>query len=216
LLSVFDEYLADEYEDVKLLGVFTVAGAAWAATKDVSTIDGLQGTKMVPYAAMTQPIIEAMGAVPVQMPVTEMYTGLSTGTIDATTVGYSNMTPPWNFWDVSSHLVENVPVQFAVFFVVMNKERYEGLSDEHRAIVDELAGEMFSMKGAEAFHTVETNAFGMLDGAEQMDGVTRISASDEERAKMDAAVAEGLEAIFADYASRGIENAEAIYNAINQ
>ncbi|MEN8660740.1 MAG: TRAP transporter substrate-binding protein [Marivita sp.] len=215
LLSVYEDHLADEYGDVKQLGVFTVAGAAWAATKDVSTLDGLSGAKMVPYAAMTTPIIEALGATPVQMPVTEMYTGLSTGTIDATTVGYSNMTPPWNFWDVSSHLVENVPVQFAVFFVVMNKERYMGLSDEHRAIIDDLAGEPFSLKGAEAFTAVETRAFGMLDGADQMANVTRISVSDDERAKMDAAVNQGLDAIFADYESRGIADARAIYDAIN-
>jgi TRAP-type C4-dicarboxylate transport system substrate-binding protein len=198
-----------------VLGVFTVAGAAWAANKDVSTMDGLSGAKMVPYAAMTSPIIEAMGATPVQMPVTEMYTGLSTGTIDAATVGFSNMTPPWNFWDASSHLVENVPVQFAVFFVVMNKERYIELSDEHRAIIDELAGETFSMKGAEAFTFVEDRAYGMLDGAEQMANVTRIKVSDDERAKMDAAVSTGLDAIFADYEGRGIADARAIYDAMN-
>lgn len=215
LLSVYEEHLADEYSDVKLLGVFTVAGAAWAATQDVSTLDGLSGAKMVPYAAMTTPIIEALGATPVQMPVTEMYTSLSTGTIDATTVGYSNMTPPWNFWDVSSHLVENVPVQFAVFFVVMNKERYMDLSDAHRAIIDELAGEAFSLKGAEAFTAVETRALGMLEGADQMANVTRISVSDDERVKMDEAVAKGLAAIFADYEGRGIADARAIYNAIN-
>ena len=34
-------------------------------------------------------------------------------------------------------------------------------------------------------------------------------------ARMDAAVAEGLKAIFADYANRDIDNAEEIYNAIN-
>ena len=215
LLSVFEEHLADEYEDVKLLGVFTVAGAAWAATKDVSTLAGLSGAKMVPYAAMTTPIIEALGATPVQMPVTEMYTSLSTGTIDATTVGYSNMTPPWNFWDVSSHLVENVPVQFAVFFVVMNKERYMDLSDAHRAIIDDLAGEAFSRKGAEAFTAVETRALGMLEGADQMANVTRVSVSDAERARMDAAVSQGLDAIFADYERRGIADARAIYDAIN-
>ena len=215
LLSVFDDHLADEYGDVRVLGVFTVAGAAWAANKDVSTMDGLSGAKMVPYAAMTSPIIEAMGATPVQMPVTEMYTGLSTGTIDAATVGFSNMTPPWNFWDASSHLVENVPVQFAVFFVVMNKERYIELSDEHRAIIDELAGETFSMKGAEAFTFVEDRAYGMLDGAEQMANVTRIKVSDDERAKMDAAVSTGLDAIFADYEGRGIADARAIYDAMN-
>jgi len=33
------------------------------------------------------------------------------------------------------------PATFAVFFVAMNKERYQELSDEHRAIIDEIAGE---------------------------------------------------------------------------
>jgi len=216
LLAVYDEHLADEYEDVKVLGIFTVAGDSWAATRDVSTLEGLAGAKIVPYAAMTTPIFEAMGATPVQMPVTEMYTGLSTGTIDAATTAFSNMTPPWNFWDVSSHLVENVPVQFAVFFVVMNKERYMGLSDDHRAIIDELAGEVFSRKGAESFHRVDTAAYELMATAPEMDKVTRVNVTDEERARMDAAVAEGLEAIFADYESRGITDARAIYDAINQ
>jgi len=43
-----------------------------------------------------------------------------------------------------------------------------------------------------------------------------VEVSAEERAKMDAAVAEGMKAIFADYAARGIDDAEEIYNAINQ
>ncbi|CAJ1369762.1 unnamed protein product [Effrenium voratum] len=216
LLSVYDEHLADEYEDVKLLGVFTVAGNAWAATGDYSTLASLAGTKMVPYAAMTTPLVEALGAVPVQMPVTEMYTGLSTGTIDSTTATYNNMTPPWNFWDVSSHFIENVPVQFAVFFVAMNKERYLELSDEHRAIIDDLAGETFSMMGARSFHGADERSLEIMKSAPQMEKVSWVSVADEEREKMDAAVAEGMKAIFADYADRGIDNAEDIYNAINK
>ena len=50
ILNAFDEHLADEYNDVKLLGIFTVAGDAWAATKDLSTLDGISGSKIVPFA----------------------------------------------------------------------------------------------------------------------------------------------------------------------
>ena len=215
LLRVYEEHLTQEYEEVHVLGLFTVAGTAWAATRDISTLDGLSGSKMVPFAAMTTPIVESLGAVPVQMPVTEMYTGLSTGTIDAATAGYSNMTPPWNFWDVSDYFVENIPVQFAVFFVVMNRERYEGLSPEHRAIIDELSGETFSMMGAQSFQQTEDAAQALMQGATQMAGVTRIEVSPEERALMDAAVADGLETIFADLESRGVTDARAVYEAMN-
>lgn len=209
----FDEYFADEFADVKVLAVGTVAGNLLAATRDVSTMEGLKGAKLVPYAAMTTPIVEALGAVPVQMPVSEMYTGLSTGTIDATTASYNNMTPPWNFWDVATHVAENVPVSFAVTFAVMNKERYMGLSDEHRAIIDELAGLPMSLKLAESFDGADARSKEMIAQANKdWDWVV---VSDEERAKMDAAVAEGLEVIFADYESRGIANAREIYEALN-
>lgn len=210
----FEEHLSDEYSDVKVLAIGTVAGSLIAATRDVSTMEGLKGAKLVPFAAMTSPIVEALGAVPVQMPVTEMYTGLSTGTIDATTASYNNMTPPWNFWDVAGYVVDNVPVSFAVTYAVMNKERYLSLSNEHRAIVDELAGTAMSLKLAESFDGADERSKQMMAGADK--NYEFIVVSDEERAKMDAAVAEGLEKVFADYESRGIANAREIYKALNQ
>lgn len=202
---------------MKLLGIFTVAGDAWAATKDLSTLDGLTGAKVVPFAAMTSPIFEAWGAVPVQMPVTEMYTGLSSGTIDGTSISASQMTPPWNFGEVASHYIDNIPVSFAVFFVAMNKERYMSLSDAHRAIIDDLAGEQVSVMGAQSFRNDSLRGIkAHADGAAQVKDVSFVSISAEERAKMDALTAEALQAIFADYASNGIENAEEIHNALNQ
>lgn len=215
ILAVYDRYLADEFKDVKVIGLTTAAGVAIAATRDVSTMAGLKGAKVVPFAAMTTPIVEAMGAVPVQMPVTEMYTGLSTGTIDGAYGTYNNMTPPWNFWDVATHFVTNVPVQHQVIFVVMNKERYMGLSAEHRKIIDDLSGEAASMKLAESFESADRRSIKIMDETSGKN-YKLVKVSSSERAKMDAAVAKGLESIFADYASRGINNAEEIYNAINQ
>lgn len=213
--NIFDKHLADEYEDVKVLAVGTVAGNLLAATRDVSTMKGLQGAKIVPFAAMTTPIVKALGAVPIQMPVTEMYTGLSTGTIDATTSSYNNITPPWNFWDVSTHIVENVPTTFAVTYAVMNKERYMGLSDEHRAIIDEVAGLPMSLELAKSFDGADERSKKLISKASGK-GYQWLVVSDEERAKMDAAVAIGLEAIFADYEARGIGNVRDIYKALNQ
>ena len=212
--EVFDEHLADEYDEVKVLAVGTVAGNLFAATRDVSTMEGLKGAKLVPFAAMTTPIVDALGAVPVQMPVTEMYTGLSTGTIDATTASYNNITPPWNFWDVSTYVVENVPTTFAVTYALMNKERYMGLSDEHRAIIDELAGLPMSLELARSFDGADDRSKRMIAEADK--GYRWIVVSDEERAKMDAAVQNGLQTIFADYESNGITNAREIYEALNR
>ena len=43
-----------------------------------------------------------------------------------------------------------------------------------------------------------------------------IVTSDRERAKMEAAAAAGMEAIYSDYADRGIQNAQTIYEALNK
>lgn len=213
--KVYDKYLADEYKDVKVLALGTVAGNLFAATRDVSTMEGMKGAKIVPFAAMTAPIIEALGAVPVQMPVTEMYTGLSTGTIDATTASFNNITQPWNFGDVSKYVVENVPTSFAVTFAVMNKERYMSLSDEHRAIIDELAGLPMSLELAKSFDGADEVSKKII--AEPTEKPYQwLVVSAEERAKMDAAVAKGLEAIFEDYESRGISEVRDIYKALNE
>ena len=216
LWDAYEAHLADEYEDVKLIALMTVAGNVISSTRDLSTLEAYEGTKLVPYAAMTQPILESIGAVPVQMPITDVYTGLSTGTIDAAYTSYSNITPPWNFWDVTPYFVENVPVHFAVLFVVMNKERYEGLSDEHRALIDSLSGRVLSMKGAESFDLADTlSKEQMAATPDKMKNSQVVRMSDEERARVVEASQAGLQAIFEDYRSKGIEDPEAVYQALN-
>ena len=44
----------------------------------------------------------------------------------------------------------------------------------------------------------------------------RIGVTDEERAKLDAAVLKGMAQIYADYAELGITNAEEIYSMMNE
>ncbi|MDE0303665.1 MAG: hypothetical protein OXI87_02090 [Albidovulum sp.] len=71
------------------------------------------------------------------------------------------------------------------------------------------------MKLAESFDGADARSLRMM-GKTTVESYAEIEVSAEERERMDAAVAAGLKAIFADYASRGIENAEEIYNAINR
>jgi len=73
------------------------------------------------------------------------------------------------------------------------------------------------MMGATSFHNEGQRGIDwQATKPAAMDEVTSVTISDEERAKMDAAVQQGLQAIFADYAERGISNAEEIYNATNK
>jgi len=216
--AIFEEYMADEWTDVKVLAIGNPAGGMIVSTRDVSTIEGMQGAKIVPFASMTTPVIQGMGAVPVQLDPSEHYTGLSTGTIDGAISTINNIMPPWNLDEVADYAILNTPATFNPVFYVMNKERYESLSAEHQAIIDEVSGLPFSMELARSFHHADEVA---LEWVEEQRAagelkVEWITVSDEERAKMEAAAAEGMAEIYEDYAARGIMNAEEIYMAINK
>jgi TRAP-type C4-dicarboxylate transport system substrate-binding protein len=214
-LAVYDKYFADEFRAVKFLSIGFPAGTSISATKNLSTFASLKGAKIVPYSATTTALMEAMGVVPVQMPVTEVYTGLSTGTIDGAIAAHNNMLAPWNWQDVTKYYIDNFPAQFQTVYIVMNKERHKSLNAQHRKIVDQLAGPEFTKVTSASFHNADAVALKAMKAAGGK-SYQFVVVSPEERAKMDAAVAEGLKVIFASYAARGIKNAKEIYDAINR
>ena len=96
----------------------------------------------------------------------------------------------------------------------MSKERYASLSEEHRAIIDQLAGLPIRLKLAQSFDGADVRSNEMIAEADK--DYEWIVLPDEERSKMEAAVAESLEAIFSDYESRGVSNGREIYEALNR
>jgi TRAP-type transport system periplasmic protein len=214
-LAAYPKYFADEFAAVKFLSIGFPAGTSISATKNLSTLASLKGAKIVPYAATMTPLLEAMGVVPVQMPVTEVYTGLSTGTIDGAIAAHNNMTPPWNWQDVTKFYIDNFPAQFQAVYIVMNRDRHKSLNPAHRAIVDQLAGAEFTKVTAASFHNADAVALKAMT-ANSAKPFQLVVVSEAERKKMDAAVAEGLKTIFASYAAKGIPNAKEIYDAINK
>lgn len=218
LWSVFDQYIADEWTEVKLLAIGPAAGRMIVGNRNVSTLEGMRGAKVVPFAAIATPIFEGMGMVPVQMDPPEHYTGLSTGTIDAAVSTINNLLPPWNLDEVASYAVINTPSSSLPLFVAMNRQTYEGLSPEHRQVIDEIAGLPLSIALTRSFDDYDDYALEWID--EQIKAgeleVEWIVTSDEERAKMEAAAAAAMDQVYADYAARGIDNAREIYEALNR
>lgn len=216
--NVFDQYMAEEWTDVKVLAIGAASGRMIVGNRDLSTFDGMQGAKIVPFAAMTTPVIQGMGMVPVQMEPAEHYTGLSTGTIDAAVSTINNLLPPWNLDEVADYAIINTPTSSLVIYVAMNRDSYESLSAEHRQIIDDIAGLPLSIELARSFDNYDDYALEWIEkqlasGELQVEWIVT---PDEERAKMEAAAAAAMDEIYAEYAARGIDNAREIYEALNQ
>lgn len=137
LYDEFDE-LKDEHSGVTPLWLFAgEPNQILSAKKEVKTIEDLKGMKVRSPSPLMSEMLEAVGAVPVSMPVNDIYESLNKGVIDAAMAGLSTIN------DMKLHevvkFISLTNVSSSSMFVVMNTDVYEGLSDGNRDAVLEFA-----------------------------------------------------------------------------
>ena len=129
----------------------TVPLALWTSEPNVIIMRGrnvrtpadLAGLKIRVSGSAAAAVVEALGATPVQMPAGEIYNALQTGLIDGLITGASAI-GDFRLDEVADSYTLGAPMGHISFYVVMNQARYEGLSAEHRAAIDSIAGRTLS------------------------------------------------------------------------
>lgn len=132
----------------------TVPLAVWTSEPSVFIFNGraprspaeFAGLKIRVSGAFPARVIEALGATPVQMPAGEMYNALQTGLIDGIMTGASAILD-FKINEVANSYTEGASLGNILFFLVMNKARYEGLTPEQRAALDAATGPKLSESG---------------------------------------------------------------------
>ena len=136
-----------EYDRTKILALWVNDKAViMTRNKAVRTLDDVKGMKIRTPSKLQGDIISALGATPVAMPVTRMYNALKTGVVDGLMVAPS-VIRSFKIGEVAKYYTVG-PFANTAFFLVMNKKAYDGLSAEHKKIVDETSGEALSVKAA--------------------------------------------------------------------
>ena len=136
-----------EYDRTKILALWVNDKAViMTRNKAVRTLDDVKGMKIRTPSKLQGDIIKALGATPVAMPVTRMYNALKTGVVDGLMVAPS-VIRSFKIGEVAKYYTVG-PFANTAFFLVMNKKAYDGLSAEHKKIVDETSGEALSVKAA--------------------------------------------------------------------
>ncbi|SPF80220.1 TRAP transporter substrate-binding protein [Pseudoprimorskyibacter insulae] len=115
--------------------------------RDIRTPDDLKGLKMRVSGSAAAAVMEALGATPVQMPAGEIYNSLQTGLIDGVVTGASAV-GDFKLDEVANSYTIGAPLGRISFYLVMNKGKYDGLSADHKAALDAIAGRPLS-KSAE-------------------------------------------------------------------
>jgi TRAP-type C4-dicarboxylate transport system substrate-binding protein len=101
--------------------------------------------------------LDALGATPIDMPVTQIYNSLDRGVIDAAMIPMSAALD-FKLIEVAKYFTVNAPLGRSPFLVAMNKARYEKLPPALKKVIDETSGLELSLKGAAAYDAQNTAA----------------------------------------------------------
>ena len=136
--DVFDQ-IAPDYAEVHPLLIHVHAGQViHMVDKPIRSVDDLAGLKIRIPSNTGQMLIEAWNATPVPMSVPELPQALSKGEVDGALAPYE-IVLPYRIHELTKQSIEGPdgrPFGTSVFAFLMNKERYEGLPDDLRAVID--------------------------------------------------------------------------------
>lgn len=139
-----------EYEDTKLLALAPHApGVISSAKKPIKTLDDLKGMKFKTASSFVTDALQLFGAVPVVQPVTETYTSLERGVVDGVISTYDGIV----IFKLNELLKYYTAADFysMVFWVAMNKDKYNSLPDDVKKVIDDNSGLVFSQIHSASF-----------------------------------------------------------------
>lgn len=130
---------AKETDDVHLVTVWVHGPGLLHSKEKITTLEELKGVKLRVGGGGVA-MAEALGAVPVALSAPAAHESLQRGTTDGTLFPWEAIYGFKLTELVTNHLEVPGGLYATPFMLVMNKARYEGLSAEHRKVIDEVGG----------------------------------------------------------------------------
>jgi len=140
----------NEYASTKLLALSAHTPGFFATVKKpIKKLSDLKGLKIKTASSFTTDALQLFGAVPVTQPVTETYTSLERGVLDGVVNPFDGMV----IFKLHERLNYYTPANFysMVFYITMNKNKYNSLPDDIKKVIDENSGESLSRWHGKSF-----------------------------------------------------------------
>ncbi|AJE46175.1 TRAP transporter substrate-binding protein [Celeribacter indicus] len=200
------DLLAEDFKDVHVLFLQANDGnLIHSANREVTTYEDVAGMKLRTPSRTGAWLIEEIGAEPVSLPVNAIPESMSKGVIDGAMTTYE-IAPALKLQELDKYTAE-LPdgdrFGTAVFMVAMNKDVYEDLPDDLKAVIDNNSRMNVAEEIGTMWETFEEPGISALDEA----GVVRNTFSEEEAAKFDAAGERVVERWIEEVSAKGIDGA---------
>jgi TRAP-type transport system periplasmic protein len=130
--------IAGEYKDVKLLTLFVYPQTIIHFRSPVKTLEDLKGMKISTVNRVTSEALQALGAVPISMPNSEIYEAASRGIMQGVALAWSGVRQ-FKVQEVTTYHLE-APIGASTGFVMMNKEAFDRLPAKAKEALDKNSG----------------------------------------------------------------------------
>ncbi len=209
LWDLYPEYLAEEYEGMKVLALHAHnGGLIHTVDKPVETMEDLRGLRIRTPSPAISMMLEHLGAVPQGLPPGQVYESLQRGVIDGTVFPWDPVNS-FRLAEVLGHHLDTRAYTVSFFFV-MNQDRYDSLPADVQACIDESSGDALVGRFGDWWDAWDAPG---RAAAEARGNEIRVL-SDEERARWREALAPMIEAYLTQLESEGVDNAREIYEAM--
>ncbi|MBE9637108.1 TRAP transporter substrate-binding protein [Salipiger mangrovisoli] len=200
------ELFQPEYRRAILVSLWSSApNQLYTRDKAVRSPADIKGMKIRVPSRNTGLLVEAWGATPVSMPVSEIYNAMQTGVIDGAMID-TTATRAFRLGEVANYLTIGMDTTNSPFFILANRDAFNGLGDaEQKALLD--AGKEASVLGNEVQLAV---AAGGVEAFAEIEGREVIELTAEEAAAFNALSAPVTEKVVAETGG----NAQAIVDAL--
>lgn len=194
------DVIADEYRRVKMLGFWTNGeNVLYMRDTPVRSLADLVGKKIRVPSRNAGLLLEAWGATPVSMPVTDIYNAMQTGVLDGAFVD-GTATFAFKLSEVTKYITTGMDSSISGFFLLMNREAFEELSEEQQAALLQAGAEISPIANAQQLSDVNK---GLTEFA-ATPGKEFIELTPDEARPFNAAAAVMAKAVVAEVEGQGI------------
>ncbi len=198
LWELTKEFQPAEYADYKIIAMFTTEPGYIQSRKPVRNLEDLKGMKLR-AAGTGVPVLEALGAAPVGMPMPEVPQAVQTGVIDGTMTS-REVLQDFKLAEMLRY-VADYPTVVVTFAAVMEKKKWERLPAEVRKVIDDLGPEMAVWTGQ--YHDQE-NVGGALEWAQKEHKLQVLEIPAAEMAKWDERLQPMVDQWVKDMSAKGL------------
>ena len=197
------DILMEDYGRVQLVGLWSNApNVLYTRDAPVRTLDDVQGLNIRVPSANAGLLVEAWGATPVSMPVSEIYNALQTGVIDGALID-GTATDAFKLGEVANYLTTGLDTTISPFFLVMNRDSFDALSPEAQEAVLAAGREASTNANRAQLEQAQKG----LDSFAALEGRELIALTPEEAAPFNEAAATVVDRVVEETAAQGIDAA---------